>query len=61
MKSKRFKKEDTINIESTGKNKRHLVDSGKNMIQIVAKDNTENILIVTTWDCDMNIEYAMFQ
>ena len=38
-----------------------LIDSSKHMIQIVAKDNSENIMIVTTWDCDDNTEYAMFQ
>lgn len=35
--------------------------NNKELAQIVAKDNIENILIVTTWDCEQNIEYAMFQ
>ena len=30
------------------------------MIQIVAKDNINNILIVVTWDCYFDKEYSMF-
>ena len=31
------------------------------LIQVVAKDNIQNILIVVTWDCANNKEYSMFQ
>lgn len=36
-------------------------DLSEDLIQIVAKDNYENILIIATWDCERNVEYAMYQ
>jgi len=35
--------------------------SSDSMIQIVAKDNVQNILLVITWDCERNVEYSMVQ
>lgn len=33
----------------------------ENEIQIIAKDNIENIIIIVTWNFDKNIETSMFQ
>jgi len=46
--------------ERDEKSKTKKIES-RDMVQIVAKDNQEDILIVTTWDCQDNIEFAMFQ
>lgn len=33
----------------------------ENIIQIVAKDNTNNILIIMSWDFNQNSEHSMYQ
>ena len=32
----------------------------KDVIQIIARDNNNNILIIMTWDFKHNIEHSMF-
>lgn len=33
----------------------------ENVIQIIARDNINNILIIMSWDFSQNIEYSMYQ